>query len=318
MKSFDELTQQEILALAISSEEEDGRIYADFAEGLRDEHPSTAKVFSDMADEENDHRRMLIDLYASKFGQHIPLIRRQDVRGFVHRKKLWQVRLQGIDAVRQQAKQMEQDAGRFYQHAASRATDADIRKLLGDLSAAELKHEHLAGEIEVKRLPDEAKGREDDNAKRSFILQIVQPGLVGLMDGSVSTLAPVFAAAFGTHNPWTAFQVGMAASLGAGISMGFAEALADDGKLSGRGTPYLRGLVCGLMTFAGGVGHTLPYLIPDFYTATILAAVVVLFELLAIAYIQWRYMDTPPLAASAKVMLGGGLVLATGILIGSS
>lgn len=318
MKSFADLTPQEILALAISSEEEDGRIYADFAEGLRDDHPDTARVFSDMADEENDHRRMLIDLCASKFGQHIPLIRRQDVRGFVHRKKLWQVRLQGIDVVRQQAKQMEQDAGRFYQHAASRATDADIRKLLGDLSAAELKHEHLAGEIEVKRLPDHAKDREDDNAKRSFILQIVQPGLVGLMDGSVSTLAPVFAAAFGTHNPWTAFQVGMAASLGAGISMGFAEALADDGKLSGRGAPYLRGLVCGLMTFAGGVGHTLPYLIPDFYTATILAAVVVLFELLAIAFIQWRYMDTPPLAASAKVVLGGGLVLATGILIGSS
>ena len=318
MKSFDHLSQQEILALAISSEEEDGRIYADFAEGLREDHPDTARVFSDMAEEENGHRRMLIDLYSSKFGNHIPLIRRQDVRGFVHRKKLWQVRLQGIDTVRQQAKQMEQDAARFYQHAASRTSDADIRKLLGDLAAAESQHERTADEISEKRLPAEAKDKEDDNAKRSFILQNVQPGLVGLMDGSVSTLAPVFAAAFGTHNPWTAFQVGMAASLGAGISMGFAEALADDGKLSGRGTPYLRGLVCGLMTFAGGVGHTLPYLIPNFYTATIVAAVVVLFELLAIAFIQWRYMDMPPLAASAKVMLGGGLVLATGILIGSS
>lgn len=318
MKLFDDLTQPEILALAISSEEEDSRIYADFAEGLRDHHPDTAKVFSDMAEEENDHRRLLIDLYVSKFGSHIPLVRRQDVRGSVERKKLWQVRLQGISAVRQQVQQMEQDAGRFYQHAASRATDAEIRKLLGDLAAAESKHERIAGEIEQKRLPDDAKDREDNNAKRSFILQIVQPGLVGLMDGSVSTLAPVFAAAFGTHNPWTAFQVGMAASLGAGISMGFAEALADDGKLSGRGTPYLRGFVCGLMTFAGGVGHTLPYLIPNFYTATVIAAVVVVFELLAIAFIQFRYMDTPPLAASAKVMLGGGLVLATGILIGSS
>jgi rubrerythrin len=318
VKLFDDLTQPEILALAISSEEEDSRIYADFAEGLRDHHPDTAKVFSDMAEEENDHRRLLIDLYVSKFGSHIPLVRRQDVRGSVERKKLWQVRLQGISAVRQQVQQMEQDAGRFYQHAASRATDAEIRKLLGDLAAAESKHERIAGEIEQKRLPDDAKDREDNNAKRSFILQIVQPGLVGLMDGSVSTLAPVFAAAFGTHNPWTAFQVGMAASLGAGISMGFAEALADDGKLSGRGTPYLRGFVCGLMTFAGGVGHTLPYLIPNFYTATVIAAVVVVFELLAIAFIQFRYMDTPPLAASAKVMLGGGLVLATGILIGSS
>jgi erythrin-vacuolar iron transport family protein len=318
LKSFNELTQQEILALAISSEEEDGRIYVDFAEGLRDDHPDTARVFSDMADEENDHRRMLIDLYESKFGKHIPLIRRQDVRGFVHRKKLWQVRLRGIGAVRLQAKQMEQDAARFYQHAASRATDADVRKLLGDLAAAESQHEQTAEEIAERRLPDDAKGQEDDHAKRSFILQIVQPGLVGLMDGSVSTLAPVFAAAFGTHNPWTAFQVGMAASLGAGISMGFAEALADDGKLSGRGTPYLRGLVCGLMTIAGGIGHTVPYLIPNFYTATVIAAIVVVLELVAIAFIQWRYMDTPPFSAVAKVMLGGGLVLATGVLIGSS
>lgn len=318
MKSFDELGQAEVLALAISSEEEDGRVYADFAEGLREHHPDTARVFSDMAAEENEHRRMLIDLYASKFGTHIPLIRRQDVRGFVQRKRLWQVRLQGIDAVRRQARQMEQDAARFYQHAASRATDADVRKLLGDLAAAEAKHERTAEEIEEKRLPNDKKGKEDDNAKRSFVLQIVQPGLVGLMDGSVSTLAPVFAAAFGTHDPWTAFQVGMAASLGAGISMGFAEALADDGKLSGRGTPYLRGLVCGLMTVAGGIGHTLPYLIPNFYTATVIAAIVVVLELFAIAFIQWRYMDTPPLSAAAKVMLGGGLVLATGVLIGSS
>jgi rubrerythrin len=271
-----------------------------------------------MAAEENDHRRMLIDLYVSQFGNHIPLVRRQDVRGFVQRKKLWQVRLQGIDAVRQQAQQMEQDAGRFYQHAASRTTDASIRKLLGDLATAESQHERTAGEIGAKRLPEHARGKEDDNAKRSFILQIVQPGLVGLMDGSVSTLAPVFAAAFATHNSWNAFQVGMAASLGAGISMGFAEALADDGKLSGRGTPYLRGLVCGLMTIAGGIGHTLPYLIPNFFTATAIAAAVVVVELLAIAFIQWRYMDTPPISAAAKVMLGGGLVLATGVLIGSS
>jgi erythrin-vacuolar iron transport family protein len=316
MKSFGNLSQQEILALAISGEEEDGRIYADFSEGLHEDHPDTAKVFSDMANEENDHRRMLIDLYAVKFGKHIPLIRRQDVRGFVHRKRLWQVRLQGIDTVRQQASQMEQEAARFYQRAASIATDTDIRKLLGDLAAAESRHERTAGRIEVKRLTDRARETEDDRARRSFVLRVVQPGLVGLMDGSVSTLAPVFAAAFGTHDPWTAFQVGMAASLGAGISMGFAEALADDGKLSGRGTPYLRGLVCGLMTVAGGIGHTMPYLIPNFYTATITAIAVVLLELIAIAFIQWRYMETPPLSAAAKVMLGGGLVLATGVLIG--
>jgi len=214
--------------------------------------------------------------------------------------------------------QMEQDAGRFYQQAAARATDAGVRKLLGDLAAAEMSHQRTAGEIEQKRLPGEARVAEDEDAQRRFVLQIIQPGLVGLMDGSVSTLAPVFAAAFATHNSWNAFLVGMAASLGAGISMGFAEALADDGKLSGRGTPWLRGLVCGLMTIAGGIGHTLPYLIPDFVTATVVAGIVVVVELLVIAWIQWRYMDTPPLSAAAKVMLGGALVLATGILIGSA
>ncbi len=318
MKAFDELSEREILALAISSEEEDGRIYADFAEGLHEAYPDTAKLFTDMAAEESEHRRVLIDLHVAKFGSHIPLVRRQDVRGFVQRKKLWQVRPHGVDAVRNQARQMEQDAGRFYQRAAARTNDASVRKLLGDLAEAELVHETTAGAIEAKHLPGDAKVREDEDASRRFVLQIVQPGLVGLMDGSVSTLAPVFAAAFGTHNTWNAFQVGMAASLGAGISMGFAEALADDGKLSGRGTPYLRGLVCGLMTIAGGIGHTLPYLIPNFVTATIVAAIVVVFELLAIAYIQWRYMETAPLSAAAKVMLGGGLVLATGVLIGSA
>ncbi len=318
MKTFDALTEREILALAISSEEEDGRVYADFAEGLREAYPDTSKVFADMAAEEGEHRRLLIDLHVARFGDHIPLVRRQDVRGFVQRKKLWQLLPHGVEAVRRQARQMEQDAGRFYQQAATRTRDAAIRRLLGDLAEAELQHERTAGAIEAKRLPGDTKLREDGEASRRFVLQIVQPGLVGLMDGSVSTLAPVFAAAFGTHNTWNAFQVGMAASLGAGISMGFAEALADDGKLSGRGTPYLRGLVCGLMTIAGGIGHTLPYLIPNFVTATLVAAVVVLFELLAIAFIQWRYMDTAPVSAAAKVMLGGGLVLATGILIGSA
>jgi erythrin-vacuolar iron transport family protein len=318
VKSFVELSQQEILALAISSEEEDSRIYADFAEALRESNPNTAQIFLDMAAEESEHRRSLIELYISKFGGHIPLIRRQDVRGFIQRKRLWQVRMQGIEAVRQQARQMEMDASRFYQHAATITTDVEVRKLLGDLAIAELKHQHAAQEIEQKHLAGGARDKEDENARRNFILQIVQPGLVGLMDGSVSTLAPVFAAAFGTHNSWTAFQVGVAASLGAGISMGFAEALADDGKLSGRGAPYLRGLVCGVMTFAGGIGHTLPYLIPSFYTATTIAAGAVLVELSVISFIQWRYMETPPLSAAAKVMLGGGLVVAAGILIGSS
>ena len=318
MKVISELDETELLALAISSEEEDGRVYLDFAESLRDRYPDSAKVFVDMAAEENEHRRSLIDMFAQRFGTHIPLVRRQDIKGWVQRRPHWQVRAQGVEAVRAEARRMEQESSRFYLQAAGRTTDPAVRKLLGDLAQAELVHERTAAEFEAKHLPGHAKGKEDEDASRRFVLQIIQPGLVGLMDGSVSTLAPVFAAAFATHNSWNAFQVGMAASLGAGISMGFAEALADDGKISGRGTPYLRGLVCGLMTIAGGIGHTLPYLIGDFYTATALAAAVVLIELLIIAWIQWKYMDTPPVSAAAKVMLGGGLVLATGILIGNA
>lgn len=318
MKSLSNLTESEVLALAISNEEEDSRIFADFAHSLRDDYPDTAQVFSEMAQEEGEHRRQLIDLFVEKFGNHIPLIRRQDVRGNMQRKPIWQVRPLGVDAVRRQARLMEQDAERFYRQAATRSTDAAIRKLLGDLADAEAGHDQRAGEIEARQLTGAAREREGQDANRRFILQIIQPGLVGLMDGSVSTLAPVFAAAFATHVSWNAFLVGLAASLGAGISMGFAEALADDGKLSGRGTPLLRGLVCGLMTIAGGIGHTIPYLIGDFYTATVVAAIVVVCELLTIAWIQWRYMETPPVSAAAKVMLGGGLVLATGILIGNA
>ena len=318
MRNFDDLSEREMLALAIANEEEDGRIYADIAEGLRENYPSSAKVFIDMAAEENEHRRRLIDLFVSKFGEHIPLIRRQDIRGYIARKPIWQIRPLGVDAVRNRAAEMEQDAERFYRLAVARTSDAATRKLLGDLAEAEVKHEHLAADLEQRYLTADARHDEDEHARRRFILQIIQPGLVGLMDGSVSTLAPVFAAAFATHNPWQAFLVGIAASLGAGISMGFAEALADDGKLSGRGTPVLRGAVCGLMTMAGGIGHTLPYLIPNFFTATVIACIVVVIELAVIAWIQWRYMDTPPLSAAAKVMLGGGLVLAAGVLIGSS
>jgi erythrin-vacuolar iron transport family protein len=318
VKRFDEMSETEILALAISNEEEDSRIYADFAHSLREQYPTTAKVFDDMAAEEGDHRRQLIDMFTARFGDHVPLIRRQDVRGNLARKPHWQVRSAGVDAVRKHAAQMERDAERFYRLAASRTTDVHVRKLLGDLADVEARHEQRASEIEGERLTTDTRREEDHDAGRRFVLQVIQPGLVGLMDGSVSTLAPVFAAAFATHSSRNAFLVGVAASLGAGISMGFAEALADDGKISGRGTPYLRGLVCGLMTVAGGIGHTIPYLIPDFYTATIVAGIVVVFELLAIAFIQWRYMETPPVSAAAKVMLGGGLVLATGILIGNT
>ena len=318
MRSFTSLNERELLALAISAEEEDGRIYADFAHDLAADYPDSARMFADMAHEENEHRRSLIDTFTERFGAHIPLVRRQDIKGWQQRPASWQVRARGIDAVRGHVQQMEQDARRFYLAAAQRTSDAAVRKLLGDLAEAEAGHEHTAGTIEAHRLPGEAREAEDEGGRKRFILQVIQPGLVGLMDGSVSTLAPVFAAAFATHNSHNALLVGLAASLGAGISMGFAEALADDGKLSGRGTPFLRGLVCGLMTIAGGIGHTLPYFIHDFVTATIVAGIVVVIELLVIAWIQWRYMDTPPVSAAAKVMLGGALVLATGILIGSS
>ena len=318
MRTIDELSEKEILALAISAEEEDGRIYADFADRLRQDYPESAKIFEEMSVEENEHRRSLIDLFVEKFGNHIPLIRRQDVRGFTIKRPVWQFKTLGIDAVRQTARQMEVESSRFYRHAAERSTDAAIRKLLGDLAEVEDGHERTAETIEEKHLAGGKREAEDESARRRFVLQIVQPGLVGLMDGSVSTLAPVFAAAFATHQSWNAFLVGLAASIGAGISMGFAEALSDDGKISGRGNPLLRGAVCGLMTTLGGIGHTLPFLIAAFWTATYVAGGVVVVELAVISWIRWRYMDSNPLTATVQVMVGGALVFACGVLIGSS
>jgi rubrerythrin len=318
MRSFDSLTEREILALAISLEEEDERVYSEYAEGLRESFPASAAVFDGMREEESGHRRKLIELFRQKFGEHIPLIRRQDVRGFVHRKPVWLVRPLGLETVRNQASAMEVESRRFYEKAAARAQDAGIRQLLDDLAQAERTHEDRAGELERAKLQPEIKGREDEANRRLFVLQIVQPGLAGLMDGSVSTLAPVFAAAFATQNSWDAFAVGLAASVGAGISMGFAEALSDDGSLTGRGHPWVRGGVCGVMTAVGGIGHTLPFLISDFRAAMIAAVAVVLAELAAITWVRHRYMETPALSAALQVGLGGILVFATGVLIGSS
>ncbi len=318
MRNFSDLSEREILALAIGAEEEDGRIYLDFAEGLRADYAASAQIFIDMAAEENEHRRWLIDLYREKFGEHIPLIRRQDVRGFVGRKPVWQTQPLRLDVVRGQAEQMELEAARFYRQAAARSQDASIRKLLGDLAEAEVQHEHRAERLMQENLTTDVRAQEDEAARRLFLLRVIQPGLAGLMDGSVSTLAPVFAAAFATQNSWDAFLVGMAASIGAGISMGFAEALSDNGSLTGRGAPWLRGLICGLMTTLGGVGHTLPFLLPGFLTATIVAAIVVIAELGVITWIRWKYMDTSPLSAAMQVGFGGALVFITGVLIGSS
>jgi rubrerythrin len=317
-KRFKDLTEQEILALAISSEEDDSRIYADFAESLKTDYPATAAVFREMQAEESEHRRGLTQLYRQKFGEHIPLIRRQDVKGFISRTPPWLTRKLGVNAVRKQAELMELETSRFYEQAAQKVTDASTRQLLVDLAEAERKHSQVAESLEQKHLTPDVKAEEEEAHRRLFVLQVVQPGLAGLMDGSVSTLAPLFAAAFATHTSGAAFKVGLAASVGAGISMGFAEALSDDGSMTGRGKPLMRGLVCGLMTTAGGIGHTLPYLISNFHYATVVAAVVVALELLAISYIRNRYMDTPFLSASFQVIVGGVLVLIAGILIGKS
>jgi rubrerythrin len=317
-RSFDSLSEQEMLALAISSEEDDGRIYRAYADGLSDAYPQSAKVFDDMAAEEDQHRKMLIDMHRSRFGERIPLIRREHVRGYYERKPDWLVRPLGLEKVRAMAEEMEAQAHRFYLEAAQRTSDASTRELLGTLAAAEKSHESLAQRLGEKYLTGEAGHTEKQTERRQFILTYVQPGLAGLMDGSVSTLAPIFAAAFATGDTWQTFLVGLSASIGAGISMGFTEAAHDDGKLSGRGSPLKRGLASGIMTAVGGLGHALPYLIPDFWTATTVAAVVVFVELWAIAFIQNRYMDTPFLRAAFQVVLGGGLVFAAGVLIGNA
>jgi rubrerythrin len=318
VKRFSDLSEQEILALAISNEEEDSRIYRGFAEGLRVQYPASAKVFDEMAEEEVRHRTMLFDLYRSKFGEYLPLIRRQDVKGFIPKKPLWLMQPLNLDEVRRYAENMEFEAARFYRRAEASSRDATTRQLLIELGEAEVEHESLAHKLGEQILTKSARAKEDETARRMFLLQYVQPGLAGLMDGSVSTLAPLFAAAFATHNSWETFLVGLAASVGAGISMGFAEALSDDGSLTGRGAPLIRGVVCGTMTGIGGLGHSLPYLIADFWTATILAVIVVAVELVAISYIRFRFMDTPFLSAAFQVVVGGILVFLAGILIGSS
>lgn len=318
MKNFNELTEREILALAISLEEEDERVYADFAEGLRQDYPASAGIFGAMREEESEHRRKLIELYRQKFGEHIPLVRRQDVRGFVQRKSVWLVRPLGLDTVRKQASAMEVETRRFYEHAAARSQDASIRQLLDDLAQQERSHEDRAQELTEEKLRPEVKEDEERARRRLFVLQVIQPGLAGLMDGSVSTLAPVFAAAMATKSSWDAFLVGMAASVGAGISMGFAEALSDDGSLTGRGHPWARGAVEGAMTTLGGVGHTLPFLIGNFHIALAVAFAVVVVELAVISWVRHRYMETPTLSAALQVGLGGALVFITGMLIGQS
>lgn len=315
-RRFSDLSEQEILALAISSEEDDARIYRSYAQRLRGDYAASAAVFDGMAKEEDTHRQRLIDLHQSRFGDVIPLIRREHVAGFYARKPIWLVENLPLETIRAEAEAMEHQAEVFYLRAAQSTSDAATRKLLGDLAAAEAAHKLRADDLVATHVDEGAEAEEARAAKRQFILTWVQPGLAGLMDGSVSTLAPIFATAFATQDTWTTFLVGSAASVGAGISMGFTEAAHDDGVLSGRGSPLKRGLASGVMTTVGGMGHALPYLIPDFWTATTIAMIVVFVELWAIAWIQNRYMETPFVRAALQVVLGGALVFAAGVLIG--
>jgi len=321
-KPFKQLTEREILALAITLEEEDGRTYGDMADALQKDYPASAKVFEAMITEEAEHRRRLTDLYRSRFGDHIIMIRRTDVKGFVRRRPVWLIKNLSLDHVRKEASSMEMETRNFYLQSAAKCTDAGTRQLLIDLAEAERGHVNTAEALVEEHLTPHVREQEDKARRRLFVMQVIQPGLAGLMDGSVSTLAPLFAAAFATGNNWDAFRVGLAASIGAGISMGFAEALSDDGSLTGRGRPLIRGIVCGLMTTAGGLGHTLPYLIPTsfpnaFKIATAIALVVVIIELAAISWIRHRFMESPWLAAAIQVVIGGIVVLLAGILIGS-
>jgi rubrerythrin len=318
MRNFDSLTEREVLALAITLEEEHERVYSDYVEGLRKDFPASAAVFQGMQEEEAGHRRRLIELYRKKFGEHIPLVRRQDVKGLIHQEPIWLQQPLDLDKIRHASSTAEAEMRRFYLTSAERSQDASIRQLLNDLAQEEVSHAHRAEDLTAKNLDQSAIQQEAEASRRLFLLQVVQPGLAGLMDGSVSTLAPLFAAALATRSSWDALAVGLAASLGAGISMGFAEALSDDGALTGRGHPLLRGLVCGIMTTLGGIGHTLPFLIHDFRTAMVVAVCVVLVELGVIATIRHKYMGTAPIPAILQVVIGGLLVFATGVLIGSS
>ncbi|PTQ74862.1 iron exporter MbfA [Celeribacter persicus] len=315
-RRFSDLSEQEIVALAISSEEDDARIYRQYAERLRADYPDSAKIFEGMAEEEDAHREALISLHKRRFGDVIPLVRREHISGYYTRTPVWLIENLGLDRIREEAHAMEQSAEAFYRKAAQRTQDADTRALLGRLAAAEAGHEKRAEELEAEHLDDHARSEEEKTAHRQFVLTWVQPGLAGLMDGSVSTLAPIFATAFATQNTWTTFLVGLAASVGAGISMGFTEAASDDGELSGRGSPIKRGIASGVMTALGGLGHALPYLIPHFWTATLIAMAVVFIELWSIAWIQKKYMNTPFLRAAFQVVFGGALVFAAGVLIG--
>ncbi|MCZ8375459.1 MAG: rubrerythrin [Beijerinckiaceae bacterium] len=322
-KPLSDLTEREVLALAIANEEEDSRIYQEFADVAAEGFPASAEMFRAMAEEEREHRARLFELFRSRFGENLPPIRREDVRGFMSRRPVWLTRNLSPEAMREEAALMEIQAANFYDKAASQALDTRVRELFLHLAEVERGHRKKADALEGEHLTPEHLADEAATRHRQFVLTYVQPGLAGLIDGSVSTLAPLFAAAFATQSNWETFLVGLAASVGAGISMGITEAMSDDGIISGRGSPVVRGIVCGLMTCLGGLGHTLPYLVPSswpngFWIATTLAGIIVAIELVAISWIRTKYMDTPFLRSVFQVVVGGVLVLLAGIVIGGS
>ena len=331
-RSFKDLTPPEIIALAISLEEEDSRILQEFARILRPNYPKAAVELDEMRREEDGHRHQLVDLFRKKYGEEIPLVNRQDVKGFVHRDTIFSMQPWDIERIRRYVALMELETERFYTRSAAKTSDAEVRQILGDLAEAERHHEARSSALSPDEQPSDEKHEESRISRQLFVMQVIQPGLVGLMDGSVSTLAPLFAAAFATHRlamagqlahvgsseTWPTFLVGLASSVGAAISMGFAEALSDDGSLTGRGQPLLRGFVCALMTFAGGIFHALPFLIIDFKIATPLAICVGVVELFIIAWIRNRYMQSPFVSTAIQVIAGGALVFFAGVLIGSS
>lgn len=315
-KKFQDLNDNEILSLAIDNLEEDIKLYDEYSSHFLINYPVTSKMFKQMSILKNKNRKKLVELHKKKFGETLSITDQKEIANYFKRKPEWLVIKNSIEKVRNEIVEMETLSAQFYNSFAKKSQNIEIRNLLIDLAIMSREQKDNAKLILLNAQKSRSAKEEVTKDKRQFILTWVQPGLAGLMDGSVSTLAPIFATAFATKDSHTTLLVGLAASIGAGISMGFTEAVHDDGVISGRGSPIKRGFASGIMTTIGGLGHALPYLISDFYVATVIAMFFVLVELWAIAWIQAKYMEIKFTKAVFQVVFGGSLVLAAGILIG--
>ena len=315
-KKFQDLNDNEILSLAIDSLEEDIKLYDEYSSHFLINYPVTSKMFKQMSILKNKNRKKLVELHKKNFGETLSITNQKEIANYFKRKPEWLVIKNSIEKVRNEIIEMETLSAQFYNSFAKKSQNIEIRNLLIDLALMSREQKDNAKLILLNAQKSRSAKEEVTKDKRQFILTWVQPGLAGLMDGSVSTLAPIFATAFATKDSHTTLLVGLAASIGAGISMGFTEAVHDDGVISGRGSPIKRGFASGIMTTIGGLGHALPYLISDFYVATVIAMFFVLVELWAIAWIQAKYMEIKFTKAVFQVVFGGSLVLAAGILIG--